>query len=605
MSFESVLVTGGAGFIGGWAVERLLARGRRVRILDCLELPTHVRPPYLPRGAEFMRGDVRRRDDLERALRGMDAVVHLAATGGFTPDVARYLETNAVGTALLLEAVRRSRVRKLVVASSVAVYGEGAYRCAAHGAQHPAPRPLGALEKADWEPRCRECGTALAPVPTPEETPSAPLHPYAVSKLAQERLVLGAETPSVALRFFLTYGPRQSLTNPYTGVVSIFSSRLLAGERPLVYEDGLQTRDFVYAEDVAAAIELALDRIDGEILNVGTGVATSIADLARALATSYGVEFEPELSGDFRPGEARHVVADPSRLRAHGWTPRVSLAEGLARYAEWIAGQGDVADAFGAALAGLRHARVVRRAAPAPARYAEGLSVIVPAYNEAGNLESLVRYLETELAELVSDHEIIVVDDGSRDGTGALADRLASEAENLRVVHHPFNIGFGGAQKSGFTAARKAWVVVVPADHQFDARDLRLLWERRGDADLVGSRRIGRQDPLPRRLVSALYNGWMRARFGLPLADINWVKLWRRELFDRISIESRGFGVDAEIVAKARWLGYRVVEVDVPHHPRTWGTPTGIRLRTLLSTGRELLRLGPMRRRMTRERSRP
>ncbi len=602
MSFESVLVTGGAGFIGGYAAERLLASGRRVRILDCLELPTHARPPYLARGAEFVRGDVRRRDDLERALRGMDAVVHLAATGGFTPDVARYLETNAVGTALLLEAARRSRVRKIVVASSVAVYGEGAYRCAGHGVQHPAARPLAALEKADWEPRCATCAAALEPIPTPEDTPLAPGHPYAVSKLAQERLVLGGELPSAALRFFLTYGPRQSLTNPYTGVVSIFSSRLLSGERPLVYEDGRQTRDFVFAEDVAAATELALERVEGEVLNVGTGVATSIADLARALARSYAVPLEPDLSGEFRPGESRHVVADPSRLRAHGWKPRVSLAEGLERTAEWIAAQEGVADALGGALPGLRRAQVVRRAAPAAEREPDGLSVIVPAYNEAGNLESLVRYLVTEVSALVPDHEIIVVDDGSRDGTGVLADRLAKEEDCVRVVHHPFNIGFGGAQKSGFAAAHKRWVVVVPADHQFDARDLRLLWERRGEADLVGSRRVERQDPLPRRAVSALYNAWMRTRFGLPLRDINWVKLWRRELFDRIAIESRGFGVDAEIVAKARWLGYRVVEVDVPHHPRTWGTPTGIRLRTLVSTGRELLRLGPMHRRMRSER---
>jgi dolichol-phosphate mannosyltransferase len=171
----------------------------------------------------------------------------------------------------------------------------------------------------------------------------------------------------------------------------------------------------------------------------------------------------------------------------------------------------------------------------------------------------------------------------------------------VRVVHHPFNIGFGGAQKSGFSAARKAWVVVVPADHQFDARDLRLLWERRGEADLIGSRRVERQDPWPRRAVSALYNATMHALYGLPLRDINWVKLWRRALFDQISIESRGFGVDAEIVAKAKWLGYRTCEVDVPHHPRTWGTPTGIRLRTLWRTGRELLRLGPMRRRLREE----
>ncbi len=241
------------------------------------------------------------------------------------------------------------------------------------------------------------------------------------------------------------------------------------------------------------------------------------------------------------------------------------------------------------------------QALDAEAASGEGLSVVVPAYNEAGNLESIVRYVAAEVDALVSDFEIIVVDDGSRDGTGVIAERLAAEDERVRVVHHPFNIGFGAAQKSGFRQACKDWVVVVPADHQFDARDLGRLWDRRREADLVGSRRVQRRDPLPRKLVSALYNRGLRALYGLPLRDLNWVKLWRRALFDQISIESPGFGVDAEIVAKATALGYRVAEVDVPHHPRTWGTPTGIRLGTLVRTGRELLRIGPMLRRMRHE----
>jgi dTDP-L-rhamnose 4-epimerase len=599
---ERVLVTGGAGFIGSYVVERLLAQGRRVRILDSLELPTHREKPYLPRGAEFQRGDLRRRDDVERALREMEAVVHLAATGGFTADVSRYVEVNALGTAHLLELAARRRIRKLVVASSVAVYGEGAYRCPEHGPLRVHPRPLAALERGEWEHRCPRCGGTLLAAATPEDQPLEPLHPYGISKLAGEKLALAGEIPAVALRFFLTYGPRQSLTNPYTGVVSIFAARLLAGQAPLVYEDGRQTRDFVYVEDVARAVELALDRAEAGALNVGTGRPTAIADLARALAHATAMPHEPSFTGEFRPGEARHLVADAGRLGALGWEPRVELAEGLERTLEWIAGQGGVRDVLGPALEGLRRTRVVRGMRPAPGpEPREGLSVIVPAYNEAGNLESIVRYLASEVEALVPDFEIVLVNDGSRDGTGVIADRLAAEDERVRVVHHPFNIGFGAAQKSGFRAARNTWVVVVPADHQFDARDLGRLWERRVDADLVGSRRVARRDPLPRRLVSAVYNAGMRARYGLPLRDINWVKLWRRALFDQIAIESTGFGVDAEIVAKAVRLGYRVAEVDVPHHPRTWGTPTGIRLGTLWRTGWELWRIGPMLRRMQDE----
>jgi dTDP-L-rhamnose 4-epimerase len=594
-------VTGGAGFIGSHTVERLLAQGRRVRILDNLELPTHAEKPYLPAGAEFQRGDVRRRDDLERALRDVDAVVHLAAAGGFTSDVSRYVEVNALGTASLLELAARRRIRKLVYASSVAVYGEGDYACPEHGTVRPGVRSVAALSRGEWEHACPTCGAALVAVATPEDRATEPRHPYGISKLAGERLVLASEVPAVALRFFLTYGPRQSLTNPYTGVVSIFAARLASGQAPLVYEDGRQTRDFVYVEDVARAVELTLDGAQGGVMNVGSGVPTAIGDVARRLASAFARPVEPECTGEFRPGEARHLIADASRLRALGWEPRVPFEVGLERTLEWIAGQGEVPDALGTALAGLRRQRVVRSVHVVPQPPADALSVVVPAYDEAGNLEGVVRYLAAELGALVPDFEIIVVDDGSHDGTGMIADRLAAEDERVRVVHHPFNIGFGAAQKSGFREAQKEWVVVVPADHQFDARDLGRLWACRAQADLVGSRRVDRRDPLPRRLVSALYNAGMRAIYGLPLRDTNWVKLWRRELFDRISIESPGFGVDAEIVAKAVALGYRVTEVDVPHHPRTWGTPTGIRIGTLVRTGRELWRIGPMLRRMRDE----
>jgi dTDP-L-rhamnose 4-epimerase len=599
MSHANVLVTGGAGFIGSHLCELLVAQGRRVRVLDNLEPPTHLGKPWLPAGVEFQRGDIRNVADVERALRSMDAVVHLGGTGGFTADVERYVEVNALGSARLYEAAARARVAKLVVASSVGIYGEGAYRCPEHGAVHPGMRRASDLEQGRWEHACARCGAPLAPVPTPEEKTPEPGHAYSVSVYARERLALASGIPAAALRLFLTYGPRQSLTNPYTGTVSLFSTRLLNDLPPIVYEDGLQTRDFVYVEDVARALALALDRAEG-VFNVGTGAPTAIGELARALARCYRRSIEPELPGYYRPGEARHVVADAARLRALGWEPRVPLAEGLGRYAEWIAGQGPVADSLGAALGALQRSGVVRsaagRAATSPAE--EGLSVIVPAYNEAGNLESILRALLAELPAVTREFEVVVVNDGSRDGTGPIADRLAAEDERIRVVHHPFNIGFGGAQKSGFRAARLDWVVVVPADHQFDVRDLARFWERRRDCDLVASVRADRHDSLGRKAISAGFNAFMRSVLGIPLRDVNWVKMWRRTLFDSIQVELRGFGVDAEIVAKARALGYRMAEIEVPHYPRTWGTSSTLRAGVIWRTARELLAIPAMLRRI-------
>lgn len=601
MRYPNVLVTGGAGFIGSHVVDLLLKQGRRVRVLDNLKPPTHRGNPSFPPGVEFQRGDVRCVDDLRRAMRSMDAVVHLAATGGFTPDIARYIEVNALGTAYLLEVALLHRIQKIVVASSVGIYGEGMYSCVAHGIQSPSLRPLMALEKQDWEPRCPVCGAALASVPTAEDKPAMPGQAYSISKYDQERLVLSSGIPSAALRFFLTYGPRQSLTNPYTGVVSIFSGRILNDLPPLLYEDGRQTRDFVYVEDAARAVALVLDEADGEVYNVGTGVRTEIRELARLLARLYGRDIEPECPGHYRPGEARHVVADIRKLSALGWEPRVALEEGLQRYIEWIARQGSVSDTFGSVLPELQRSGVVRAGSRPAHRGSEGLSVILPAYNEAGNLESIVRYLEAELPWITGEFEIVIVNDGSHDGTGPLADRLAAEDDHVRVIHHPFNIGFGGAQKTGFKEARMDWVAVVPADHQFDVRELRLFWERRGSFDLVASRRADRRDPPSRKIVSRLYNRTMRWLYGIELHDINWVKMWRRSLFDKIKIESRGFGVDAELVAKALALGFRVAEIEVPHHPRTWGSPTGLRFGTIYRTARELLRIRPMLRRMRNE----
>ncbi|MDP6945575.1 MAG: NAD-dependent epimerase/dehydratase family protein, partial [Myxococcota bacterium] len=293
-----MLVTGGAGLIGSHTVDVLLRRGYTVRILDALCAPTHQdgkMPDWVPEAAEFIRGDVGDRPTIDAALDGVDAVIHLAATVGFTPEIGHYFRANSLATATLLEAIRHrpTPLRRLVIASSVGVYGEGRYQTASGEIVEGAMRPVAQLEAGQWEPLGPE-GRPLTPVCTDESKRPDPPNPYCISKLGQEQLALtfgrtdGLEV--VALRYFLTYGPRQSPTNPYTGVIAIFATRVLNGLRPVVYEDGLQTRDFVHVRDAAAATVLALEHADapGRAFNVGTGVATPIAEVARRVATHLG-----------------------------------------------------------------------------------------------------------------------------------------------------------------------------------------------------------------------------------------------------------------------------------------------------------------------------
>ncbi|OHB77588.1 MAG: hypothetical protein A2Z34_00070 [Planctomycetes bacterium RBG_16_59_8] len=609
---KRILVTGGAGFIGSHTVDLLLEKGYEVRVLDNLEFPTHRagKPAYLNNAAEFIRGDVRNRDDLNRALRGIDAVIHLAATGGFTPDLARYIEVNSVGTANLLELVReRPRaLKKVVVASSVGIYGEGQYQCATHGFRFPLTRPLEQLEKGRWEPECELCGAPMESMPTDEGKPPTPEKAYSISKYDQERLVIGfgkdTGISTTALRYFLTYGPRQSLTNPYTGLVPIFSSRILNDLPPIFFEDGGQKRDFIWVGDVARANLLALEdpRTTGGVYNVGTGTPTTVREVASLLSDIYKKPVSPEVPTMFRRGEARHIYADISRIRELGFQPSVSLRDGLLRYLEWISSQGDVAEYFGGVLDRLRTGGVVQGGA-AP-KYQGGpavsLSVVVPAYNEAGNLQSIVRHIVRETEQVLDDFEVIIASDGGHDGTGHLADDLAKEDDRIRVIHHPFNIGYGAAQKSGFRHAKKDWVIVVPADHQFDARDIKKYIDRSGDCDIVASRRIDRKDPMIRRVVSRIYNWSMSVLYGTTLRDINWVKMFRRRIFERMTIESRGFAVDAELVIKAAALGFKIGEVEVLHYPRTWGNPTGVKISTVYKTAKELLKIRGMLKRMSK-----
>jgi dTDP-L-rhamnose 4-epimerase len=367
------LVTGGAGLIGSHLVDLLLADGWSVRILDNLEPQTHRRgkPPWVNSAADFVLGDVRDPATLETSLVGVHTVFHLAAYGGYMPEIAKFVEVNSLGTARLLEAIRDHNrpVRKLVVASSQAVYVEGAVRCPSHGVLHPKRRTEAAMAAGRFDVPCPACGGPTDPVPTPESAPTGGETIYAITKTDQERLTLSwsrqAGIPAVALRFACTYGPRQSVFNPYTGVVAVFCTRLLNGLAPFLYEDGEQTRDLCFVGDVARACLLAAesDRLDGLAVNVGTGNPTSVRCLAESLADLLDEQIEPEIPGAFRPGEMRALTPDISLMASAGFQPTVTLDEGLARYVEWLREQGTVEELFGESLERLRRRRLVHEVA--------------------------------------------------------------------------------------------------------------------------------------------------------------------------------------------------------------------------------------------------
>ncbi|MDP9355277.1 MAG: NAD-dependent epimerase/dehydratase family protein, partial [Chloroflexota bacterium] len=316
------------------------------------------------------------RRDWERALDGIDVVFHEAAYGGYMPEIAKFVHVNSYGTALMLETIRDQRlpVRKVVVASSQAVYNEGAYACPIHGRFYGSTRSIGQLAQGDYAIHCPTCGTASTPVPTDEEAPMGGENVYAITKADQERLVIAwgrsTGTPVVALRYSCTYGPRQSVFNPYTGVIAIFCTRLLNDLPPVVYEDGGQMRDLVFVEDIARANLLVAtdERADGRIFNVGTGQAVTIGGLAELLAERLGKEISPHLPGEYRPGEMRALISDITRIADLGFAPRIDLATGIDRYLAWIAEQGDIEDYFGAAERRLRRRQVVKRATGAAMR---------------------------------------------------------------------------------------------------------------------------------------------------------------------------------------------------------------------------------------------
>ncbi len=310
---------------------------------------------------------------METALQDIDVVFHEAAYGGYMPEIATYVAVNSFGTAQLLEIIRDRNlpIREVIVASSQAVYPEGSISCRVHGVLHPPVRALERLRRGDFSVPCPVCGATTTPVATPEDAPLDGQTVYALTKVDQERLALmwGRQTgiPTIALRYSCTYGPRQSIFNPYTGVIAIFCTRLLNGMAPILYEDGAQTRDFSFVEDVACAnlaVELS-DQLDGRAVNVGSGRAVTIRELAQHLASGLGVSIEPIVSGEFRPGEMRDLRSDTTLLSSIGHTAHVSLDAGIASYFQWIRTRVDVREYFTDAAAALRGKGIVQRVAGA------------------------------------------------------------------------------------------------------------------------------------------------------------------------------------------------------------------------------------------------
>src|SRR5262249_45620205 len=346
-----VLVTGGAGFIGSFVVDRLLAAGHAVRVLDNLDPQGHPAgpPAYLATGAELVRGDVRDRALLDRSVADADAVVHAAAAVGVGQSLYRvehYVDGNVRGTATLLDALppHASRLGKLLGFTSMTGYGEGVYRRPSDGRfLRVAARTEEDIARHGWEPVCPDTGEVLVPAPTPEDSALLARNVYALTKRWQEELVLSLGGvygfPVVCLRLFNVYGPRQSLSNPYTGVLAIFLARLIAGERPVVYEDGGQSRDFISVHDVADTALRVLERgnADGQVMNLGSGEPRRIAEIGRTLATLTGREdLAPRVTGQFRRGDIRHCTADVTRARHRlGFVPRVAWEDGLRELLAW------------------------------------------------------------------------------------------------------------------------------------------------------------------------------------------------------------------------------------------------------------------------------
>ena len=374
---KTVLITGGAGFIGSYLAEALFSQGYKVRIFDSLSAQIHgvnaKLPPYLAGKVDFLQGDIVNKGDVEQAVSAIDVVVHLAAETGVGQSmyqISRYVDVNIKGSAVLLESIieKGKSIKKVIVASSRAVYGEGKYGCESCGVVYPEQRTEETLGAKRWQMQCPKCGRSIEPLPTDEQSLLKPTSIYAVTKQAQEHMFsVMARThkiPTVILRYFNVYGQRQSLSNPYTGILSIFSSRIVNGKPPPVYEDGLESRDFVHVSDVVKATILALEKTEAnyEAFNVGSGRRATILEVANLLVDKLGSSLKPIVVGKYREGDIRHCHSDLTKIRSKlGYEPGKSLEEGISELVEWVKQQKGIPDLSDKASKELSSRRLLRQ----------------------------------------------------------------------------------------------------------------------------------------------------------------------------------------------------------------------------------------------------
>jgi len=344
-----ILVTGGAGFIGSFLVDKLIEQGHDLRILDNFEPQVHSKgiPSYLNQKAELIKGDIRDTSDIKKAIVDIDVIFHEAAMVGVGQSmyqIEKYTDVNSFGTAKLLDVLANfeHNIRKLVVASSMSTYGEGSYKCDKCGESNPDLRTEKQMAQCKWELICPECGSILNPIPTKESKKQELNSIYALTKKDQEDmfLIFGKNygIPSVALRYFNVFGPRQSLSNPYTGVAAIFMSRIKNNNQPVIYEDGLQTRDFISVKDIVQANILSMkdSSANYEVFNVGTGKQITIKSIGEILAKLYGKDIKPKITGQFRKGDIRHCIADISKIKSKlDFEPKISFEDGMKELIEW------------------------------------------------------------------------------------------------------------------------------------------------------------------------------------------------------------------------------------------------------------------------------
>lgn len=348
-----ILVTGGAGFIGSHTVDKLLDKGYQVRILDNLQKPVHLKgkPDYIPDKAEFIEGDVRDKETLEKSMQGIDAIYHLAAYQDYLPDFSTYFHVNSVSTALIYEIIveKKLPVKKVIVASSQAVLGEGLYRCENHGELIPDIRLEEQLSKGDWEHHCPLCGKYMQYLPTPEAKIN-PQNQYAMSKHSQEIIAINLGKrygiPSVAMRYSIVQGPRQSFYNAYSGAMRIFNLHLYFDRQPTIYEDGMQIRDYINYRDVVNANIMVLenDNANYQEFNVGGGRGYTVADFYKKVQKVTGKHIEPIIEKYYRYGDTRHIFSDISKLRSLGWEPKVPIEDSISEYWEYLKRQTDIED---------------------------------------------------------------------------------------------------------------------------------------------------------------------------------------------------------------------------------------------------------------------